>query len=65
MLTCSEDLELMKAGGTRAIHVDRQDTEGLGLGGGQGQREVHEGVKLAGGRVALGAHQGRLEESLQ
>ncbi len=41
----------------RAIHEHGLHLVDPGLGGGQGQGEVHEGVELAGGGLAVWAHQ--------
>ena len=57
-------LNLMDAGGVGAVHKDGLDLEGLSFGGGQRQGQVHERVELAGGGVAVGADQRRLEQAL-
>ena len=55
----------MDAAGAGAVHKDGLHPEGLGLGRGQRQRQVHEGVKLAGSGIALGTDQCRLQQALQ
>ena len=62
--TCLRDIDGVDNGQLGAVHIDEGDVEGARLGRRQRQGQVHEGVKLDRGEVALRADQRGLVQPL-